>query len=394
MSSVLGRAATGQCYCGRTRALLVGRAVRHNRCPAAGEARCATASAGPGGGRRGPRGQHPGHVERLDGRCGNRTTWMPGGGSGADRGTMAAREAEPGGLGQAPVGAADLADLAAEPDLAAGDESAGSGWPVCAEATASATPRSAAGSTHLDPARRPPRRRRCSPSGSRRAPLEHGEQHAPAGRRRRPGPSAGAAARCDGTTSACTSTSSGRWPSSAGATTEPGTPGRRSARNSALAVGHAGQARLGHLEQAELVGGAEAVLDRAQQAQRVVAVALEREHGVDQVLEHPRARRGAVLGDVARRARRGHAAGLGLARRGGGRTPAPGATDPGAERSRGRSTVWIESTTSDVGPHRRRGGRARGAAASRRPATGRAPAAPRRSARSAHLRAPTPPPTT
>ncbi len=40
-----------------------------------------------------------------------------------------------------------------------------------------------------------------------------------------------------GTTSACTSTSSGRWPSSTGATTDPGTPGWRSARNSALGSG-------------------------------------------------------------------------------------------------------------------------------------------------------------
>jgi hypothetical protein len=40
-----------------------------------------------------------------------------------------------------------------------------------------------------------------------------------------------------GTTSACTSTSSGRQPSSTGATTEPGTPGWRSARNNALGSG-------------------------------------------------------------------------------------------------------------------------------------------------------------
>ena len=33
------------------------------------------------------------------------------------------------------------------------------------------------------------------------------------------------------TTSACSSTSNGRWPSSTGTTTEPATPGRRSARN-------------------------------------------------------------------------------------------------------------------------------------------------------------------
>ena len=41
------------------------------------------------------------------------------------------------------------------------------------------------------------------------------------------------------------------------------------------------------------------MLDGAQHAQRVVPVALEREHGVDDVLEHSRAGERAVLGDVA-----------------------------------------------------------------------------------------------
>ena len=78
-----------------------------------------------------------------------------------------------------------------------------------------------------------------------------------------------------------------------------GTPPRRSARNSAARVGHADEAALGHLEQPELVGGAEPVLHRAQQPEGVVPVALEREHGVDDVLEHPGAGERAVLGDVA-----------------------------------------------------------------------------------------------
>ena len=49
------------------------------------------------------------------------------------------------------------------------------------------------------------------------------------------------------------------------------------------------------------------MLRRAEQAQAVMAVALERQHGVDEVLEHPRARERTVLGDVAdehQRARR------------------------------------------------------------------------------------------
>ena len=61
---------------------------------------------------------------------------------------------------------------------------------------------------------------------------------------------------------------------------------RRSARNSFGGSGTPVRPALGHLEQAELVGRAEAVLDRPQQAQGVVAVALERQHGVDDVLEH------------------------------------------------------------------------------------------------------------
>ncbi len=67
-------------------------------------------------------------------------------------------------------------------------------------------------------------------------------------------------------------------------------PGRR--------VGHVGQTVLGHLEQPDLVGAAEAVLQRVQGAQRVATVAVEREHGVDDVLEHARARERALLGDV------------------------------------------------------------------------------------------------
>ena len=41
------------------------------------------------------------------------------------------------------------------------------------------------------------------------------------------------------------------------------------------------------------------MLDRPQQPQGVVAVALEGQHGVDHVLEHPGPGQAAVLGDVA-----------------------------------------------------------------------------------------------
>jgi hypothetical protein len=64
-------------------------------------------------------------------------------------------------------------------------------------------------------------------------------------------------------------------------------------------VGHLAQALAGHLEHADLVGGAEAVLDRAQDAEVVAAFALEIEHGIDHVLDDAGAGDLAVLGDVA-----------------------------------------------------------------------------------------------
>ena len=64
-------------------------------------------------------------------------------------------------------------------------------------------------------------------------------------------------------------------------------------------IGDLAQARAGHLEHADLVGRAEAVLHRAQDAELVRAFALEREHRIDHVLDHARAGDLAVLGDVA-----------------------------------------------------------------------------------------------
>src|SRR5438445_12711741 len=60
----------------------------------------------------------------------------------------------------------------------------------------------------------------------------------------------------------------------------------------------ADKARAGHFKDAELVGRAEAVLGRAQHTMRVVAVTLELEDAVDQMLEHARTRNGAVLRHV------------------------------------------------------------------------------------------------
>ncbi len=64
-------------------------------------------------------------------------------------------------------------------------------------------------------------------------------------------------------------------------------------------VGNRHQAAVGHLENADLVRGAKAVLDRAEDAELMAAFALEIQHRVDHVLEHAGARDGAVLGDMA-----------------------------------------------------------------------------------------------
>src|SRR6185503_10150125 len=60
-----------------------------------------------------------------------------------------------------------------------------------------------------------------------------------------------------------------------------------------------GQAAIAHLEDADLLGRSEAVLRGTEQADRRVAVALERQHGVDQVLERLRAGDRAVFRDVS-----------------------------------------------------------------------------------------------
>ena len=99
-------------------------------------------------------------------------------------------------------------------------------------------------------------------------------------------------------TSACTSTRKQRVPSTATCTRGAGGR-RRVAAGTARRGRRTGlQAGLAHLEDAELVGGAEAVLGGAQHAVEAVAVALELQHRVDHVLEHPGAGDGALLGHV------------------------------------------------------------------------------------------------
>ena len=74
---------------------------------------------------------------------------------------------------------------------------------------------------------------------------------------------------------------------------------RAAAEEQPARVGDLGDAVAGHLEAADLVGRAEAVLERADEAQRGLAVALELADDVDEVLEQARAGDRAVFGDVA-----------------------------------------------------------------------------------------------
>ena len=106
-------------------------------------------------------------------------------------------------------------------------------------------------------------------------------------------------ASADFDTSAWTSPSSGRFPSITTVTAVPGTSVSPRLRNSPDGSGTPSMPSSTQLEAADLVGRAEPVLDAAQQPQRRVPVALELQHDVDQVLQHPRPGHRAVLGDVA-----------------------------------------------------------------------------------------------
>ena len=110
------------------------------------------------------------------------------------------------------------------------------------------------------------------------------------------------------------------------------------------------QAVVGLLERGDLER-AEAVLDRAQQAQRRVLVAVEAEGGVDDVLERPRAGDRRVLGDLPDEQDRqpallGHP-GQRLA------TAMTWVTPPARPSTSAEAMVWTESTTTSAS--RRRG---------------------------------------
>ena len=177
----------------------------------------------------------------------------------------------------------------------------------------------------------------------------------PAGRRRTRSPTGGGSTSEEGTTRAWISTSRGRWPSMDGNTTDPGVPERRSTRNSPPGVGHPLEAAAGHLEQPQLPGRTEAVLDRPQQAQGVVAVALEGQHGVDQVLEQAGAGQGPLLGDMADQDGRGP-------RRLGHGRQLLGAAPHLDHRARARVQVRVPHGLDGVDHHHVRAGSARTAA--------------------------------
>ena len=175
--------------------------------------------------------------------------------------------------------------------------SSGSGRPRTLDATAATTARSAAGSS----TRRPPatfRNTSWSWSCMRQPLLEHREQQRDAaGIDADGGPSGHGEPRArherldlhQHGTATLQRREHGRAGRARGALGEK--RGRR--------VRHLDETALRHLEHAHLVRRAEAVLHRAQHAQRVRAVALEVEHRVDEVLEHARAGERTLLGDVA-----------------------------------------------------------------------------------------------
>ena len=63
-------------------------------------------------------------------------------------------------------------------------------------------------------------------------------------------------------------------------------------------VGDLNDAVVDQVEAADLVDGAESVLDGSEQSQSRAAIAFELEHDVDEVLQHSRAGHRSVLGDV------------------------------------------------------------------------------------------------
>jgi hypothetical protein len=222
-----------------------------------------------------------------------------GGGLGA-LGNHGGAEAEPGGLGEPPLLADDPADLAGEPDLAEhhepgrqravarggghreGDGEVGGGL---GEAHAADGGGVDLGVVQPDPA----------------APLQHREDHGDPG-------GVQAADRAPGRRDVAARDERlhlgqqralalhGHGDRGAG---HHGAQRRGVGEEQPGRVGHPVDAVVAQLEAAHLVGRAVAVLDAAHHAQRGVLVALEVQHHVDQVLQHPGSGDRAVLCDMS-----------------------------------------------------------------------------------------------
>ena len=207
---------------------------------------------------------------------------------------------EPGapGLGQPPVRAGNLADLPGQTQLPEGHQVRRHGAVGDDRGQASATARSAAGSVTVMPptaatknSAAPARRPRCDRRGRPPAGWP--------GRRRGPACAVATRRRPAGTEQRLHLDQERTAPLEHRHHDAAGDAGHAVPQHQRPGVGHGPQAVVAHLEDADLAGGPEAVLDRGQDAQRVVAVPVEGEHGVDQVLDRPGPGQIAVLGHVA-----------------------------------------------------------------------------------------------
>ncbi len=104
--------------------------------------------------------------------------------------------------------------------------------------------------------------------------------------------------------SACTSTRIGREPSTEHRTADPGVALRPLGQEKRRRIGHRLEAAAGHLEHAQLADRTKAILHRPHDPMRVMALAFEVEHGVDDVLERLGSGDVAVLGHVSDEKRR------------------------------------------------------------------------------------------
>ena len=210
----------------------------------------------------------------------------------AGRGAEDRFEAELAGLGDPAVGVGDVADLAGEAELAEAGERLAVRTPGRGPSGRTRPPGRSRGRRPGSSTRMPPATLTKTSAAERETPPWRVSTARTRASRLRSTP---VAVRRGGTisvgaTSACTSTSSGRVPSIAQSTTDPGA-GWASPTKRAEGSTTSTRPPCAHLEDADLAGGAEAVLEGAHRPEGPLPLALEVQHAVDQVLEGPRARR-------------------------------------------------------------------------------------------------------